>query len=199
MGYQICQNCGYDNDIDSKFCEKCGASLKLASNFGRNQIRTPEKEGMSSSTKWLIVVVIILVGVLGVTAGAIMMNKGTSSTNTPVSVSQSQEQVTYKADWHQVTSFSGVGDNFRSFSIKGQRFKIVMSATPTMNYNTNFMNVDISGTSGIIGSGNLNWGPTDALSSKEKTIEVTGPPGTYSSHVTTKDLQSWTVVIYDYY
>lgn len=195
----FCQNCGYDNDIDAAFCERCGARLGQDSNFGRQQ-RLPEKSGMSSSTKLLIVVVVVLVAVLGIAAGALLtMNKGTTSANTPVSINQSSEQVTYKADWHQVTSFSGVGDNYRSFSIKGQRFKIVMSATPTMNYNTNFMNVDISGTSGIIGSGNLNWGPNDALSSKEKTVEVTGPSGTYYSQVRTKDLQSWTVTVYDYY
>lgn len=197
--YMICQNCGHENDMDAAFCEKCGSRLQQYSNFGK-RTREPEKTGMSSSTKILIVAVVVLVAVLGIAGGALLtMNKGTATANTPVSVSQSPEQVTYKADWHQVTSFSGVGDDYRSFSIKGQRFKIVMAATPAMNYNTNFMNVDISGTSGIIGSGNLNWGPTDALSSKEKTVEVTGPPGTYYSQVRSKDLQSWTVTVYDYY
>jgi len=192
----ICRNCGHENDRDAAFCEKCGTRLP---EYGRRQ-RVPEKTGMGSSTKLLIVAVVVLIAILGVAAGALMtMNKDSTSANTPVSVSQSPEQVTYKADWHQVTSFSGVSDDYRSFSIKGQRFKMVMSATPTMNYNTNFMNVDISGTSGIIGSGNLNWGPTDALTNKEKTVEFTGPPGTYYSQVTTKDLQSWTVTVYDYY
>lgn len=195
----ICQNCGQENDMDATFCERCGARLER-SNFGRRQ-QPPAKQGMSSSTKWLIVIVVILVGVLGVTAGALLMNQGSKTVpnNTQTSVSESQEQVTYKADWHQVTSFSGVSDDYRSFSIKGQRFKIVMKATPTLNYNTNFMNVDISGTSGIIGSGNLNWGPNDALSSKEKTVEFTGPSGTYYSDVSIKDLESWTVTVYDYY
>lgn len=193
-----CQNCGYDNDMDATFCEKCGSRLDRYSHYGR-QPGDVEKTGMSTSTKLLIVAVIALVAILGVFAGAWMMNPAKTPANTPVSVNESSEKVTYQADWHQVTSFSGVSDDYRSFQIKGQRFKVVMSATPTLNYNTNFMNVDVSGTSGIIGSGNLNWGPNDDLSSKEKTIEFTAPPGNYYSHVTTKDLQSWNVTVYDYY
>ncbi|KUK72735.1 MULTISPECIES: zinc ribbon domain-containing protein [Methanobacterium] len=193
-----CQNCGYDNDMDATFCEKCGSRLDRYSHYGR-QPGDVEKTGMSTSTKLLIVAVIALVAILGVFAGAWVMNPSKTPANTPVSVNESSEKVTYQADWHQVTSFSGVSDDYRSFQIKGQRFKVVMSATPTLNYNTNFMNVDVSGTSGIIGTGNLNWGPDDALSSKEKTVEFTGPPGSYYSQVTTKDLQSWTVTVYDYY
>lgn len=192
-----CQNCGYDNDEDALFCEKCGSNLKQQS-FGRFNQTKSEKEGMRTSTKVLIVVCIVLVVALGITAGALFLNKGTSNNN-PVSVNQSSEQVTATADWHQLTSFSGSGDDFRTFQTKGQRFKVVMSATPQLNYNTNFMNVDISGNGQILASGNLNWNSTDALTTKEKTIEVTGSPGTYTSHVTTKDLQSWTVTIYDYY
>jgi len=192
-----CQNCGYYNDKDALFCENCGANLKQQS-FGRFSPTESEKEGMKTSTKALIVVCIVLVVALGITAGALFLNKGTSNNN-PVSVNQSSEQVTSTADWHQLTSFSGSGDDFRTFQTKGQRFKVVMSATPQLNYNTNFMNVDISGNGQILASGNLNWNSTDALTTKEKTIEVTGSPGTYTSHVTTKDLQSWTVTIYDYY
>lgn len=193
-----CRNCGHENDIDASFCENCGANLEQQS-FGRRKQTQSEKEGMSTSIKALIILCIILVVALGLTAGALFMNKGINSANAPVSVNQSSEQVTYQADWHQVNSFSGSGDDYRTFGIKGQRFKVVISATPKLNYNTNFMNIDISGNGGVLASGNLNWGPNDALTSKEKNIEVTGPAGTYSSHVTTKDLQSWTVTIYDYY
>lgn len=195
-----CQNCGFENDVDAKFCENCGSNIRKDSYFGRSQQRTPEKEGMASSTKLLIVVIVVLVAVLGIAAGALMQNnKAISPTNTPVSVTQSPEQVTYKADWHQVTSFSGVVDGYRSFSIKGQRFKVVMSATPTLNYNSNWINVFIQNSNDVLTSGNLNWGANDALTSKEKTIEFSGPSGTYSCRVATKDIQSWTVTVYDYY
>ena len=197
----ICQNCGHENDMDATFCDNCGARLARNPDFGRRR-SDPARDGMSKSTKILIVAVVVLVGILGVTAG-LLLQSDKNATMTPdngqTSVSQSGEKVTYKADWHKVTSFSGTDDDYRSFNIKGQQFKVVMSATPMMNYNTNFMSIDISDTSGIIGSGEINWGPTDALSSKEKTVKVTGPPGTYWVDVLTKDLESWTVTVYDYY
>jgi len=198
----ICQNCGHENDIDATFCERCGARLGRDPNFGRRQQRYSEKSGMPSSTKLLIVVIVVLVAVLGIAAGVLMQSNqdaNTAAGNDQVSVSESQEKVTYKAEWHKVTSFSGIDDDYRSFTIKGEQFKVVMSATPTLNYNTNFMNIDVSDLSGIVGSGELNWGPTDSLSTKEKTVKFTGSPGTYYLEVSTKDLESWTVTIYDYY
>lgn len=202
---KYCTNCGYGNDMDATSCDSCGAKLERDSQLGKGEPtkepeKPPQKEGMKSSTKWLIAVVVILLGVFVVTAGALMMNQGTTTApnNTQVSVNDSQEKVT-QAKWHEVTSYSGIGDNYRSFSIKGDRFKVVMNATPTMNYNTNFMNVDISDASRIIGSGKINWGPTSAVTSKEKTIKITAAPGTYHADVNTKDLKRWTVTIYDYY
>ncbi len=197
----ICQNCGHENDMDATFCDRCGARLGRDPNFGHRRT-PPGKEGTSQTTKILIVAVVILVGILGVTAGMLLQSdKNTISTadeNQP-SITESDEKVTYKADWHKVTSFSGSGDEYRSFKIRGQQFKVVFSAMPMLNYNTNFMSIDVYDASGIIGSGEVNWGPTDALTNKEKTVKVTGPPGTYTVDVLTKDLESWTVTIYDYY
>mgnify|MGYP000899662336 CR=1 FL=1 len=45
-----CQNCGYDNDMDATFCEKCGSRLDRYSHYGR-QPGDVEKTGMSTSTK----------------------------------------------------------------------------------------------------------------------------------------------------
>ena len=150
-----CQNCGHDNDIDATFCEKCGSPLERRSHY-RRPPRDVEKTGMSTNTKvGIIIAIIALVAILGVVAGAWMIKSSPPSTQ--LSFNESSEKVTYQAGWHQVTSFSGVSDDYRSFQIQGQRFKIVMSATPTLNYNTNFMNVDVSGSSGLIGSGDLNW------------------------------------------
>lgn len=63
-----CEKCGYDNDYDATFCEKCGANLRAPA-------------GMSPLTKGLIVAVIILVAILGVVAGAMMMNNQTAPAN----------------------------------------------------------------------------------------------------------------------
>jgi hypothetical protein len=73
-----------------------------------------------------------------------------------------------------------------------------MSATPQQNYNTNSMQVDVSNNN-IITSGSIDWTATEAISQKEKTIVVTGSPGTYYLTTTTNSLASWTVSVYDYY
>ena len=70
-----CQNCGHENDMDAAFCENCGVKLNISRN-SRNHPMYPIEEGMSQSTKILIMVCIILVAGLGITAGAlIQMNK----------------------------------------------------------------------------------------------------------------------------
>jgi hypothetical protein len=196
-----CPNCGHRNDGDAQFCEKCGETLK--SGLSRQGIpSTPVKsEGMSTSTKLLIVAVIVLVAGLGLTSGVLLeMNKGVAApNNTTNSVTQSPTQVTYEAKWHESSSFSGINNDYRSFNIKGSRFKVVMSAMPLLNYNTNSMSIDISNANNIITSGTIDWTPTESLSQKEKTIEVTSGPGTYRVNIFTKDLESWTVKLYDYY
>lgn len=192
---KICPNCGSENDVGAKFCEKCGADL-VSRRMPRPFQSPPIKEGMATSTKVLIIACIVLVAGLGLTIGILWQS---NAANTPVSVSQSGEQVTYKASWHEVASFTGTSNDYRTFQTKGQRFKVVMSATPLMNYATNSMSVDISNSNSILSSGSLDWGATDALTTKEKTIEITGPPGTYWVNVYANELESWTVKVYDYY
>ena len=87
-----CQNCGHDNDLDATFCEKCGSQLDRSSNY-RRPPREFEKTGMNTSTKLLIVAVIALVAILGVFAGAWMMNPSKTPANTPVSANESAEKV----------------------------------------------------------------------------------------------------------
>ena len=198
-----CQKCGYENDKDATFCESCGANLKTTLSGRTYPKEVKNKEGnMSQSTKILIVVCVILVAGLGISAGALMqMNKsgGTVATNTS-SATQSPTQVTNQATWHEIDSFSGTTDVTENFNIKGNMFKIDMIANPQLNYNTNTMSVTVlDSNNNLITSGDIGWAPTEAVSQKEKTIQITGTPGTYSMAVSTNALQNWTVNIYDYY
>ncbi len=59
----ICNNCGHKNDPDASFCEKCGADIS--------------KSSMPTSTKILIVVVIVLVAGLGLVSAMMLMNNQT--------------------------------------------------------------------------------------------------------------------------
>ncbi|MGB9200769.1 zinc-ribbon domain-containing protein [Methanobacterium sp.] len=197
-----CENCGHMNEEDATFCESCGANLKTTSSRGVIPGKPPRKEGgMNQSTKILIVVCIILVAGLGITAGAlIQMNKSGGTNSNPDSVSQSPTQVTNQASWHEITSYTGTSNDMRSFNSQGSQFKIVMSATPLQNYNTNSMQVDVSNTNNnIITTSSIDWTATEAISQKEKTIVVTASPGTYYLTTTTNSLSSWTVSVYDYY
>lgn len=182
-----CPNCGHINDRDASFCQKCGANLRASA-------------GMPTSTKILIVVVIILVGLLGVVVGMMfLVNQTAPANNTTVVINQTNPQPTASAEWRQIDSFSGVGNSFRSFNIKGNKFKVVMTATPTYNNATNYMTTEVKSGNSILRTATLSWGPKDPIESKESTLEVTGSPGTYSVAIYTKDLAGWTITIYDYY
>jgi hypothetical protein len=197
-----CQNCGHENDMDAAFCESCGEELKTTiSNRKYPKEVITKDNGMSQSTKILIAVCIILVAGLGITAGALMqMNKGGVAVVNSSSVTESPTQITNQATWHEITSFTGTTDDMRTFTTQGNRFKIVMSATPQQNYNTNSMLVDVSNSNNnLITSGNIAWTSTEAVTQKEKSIEITSNPGTYSMTISTNSLTSWTVNVYDYY
>jgi hypothetical protein len=197
-----CQNCGHFNDSDATFCEGCGANLKTTSS-GRSIPSEPIKKdnGMAQSTKILIVVCVILVAGLGISAGALMqMYKGGPVVANNSSVTQSPTQESNQETWHEVASFSGTTDATGNFNIRGNMFKIVMTANPQLNYDTNSMTVDVSDSNNnLITTGNIGWAPTEAVSQKEKSIQVTSSPGTYSLAVSTTALQNWTVNVYDYY
>jgi hypothetical protein len=72
-----CLKCGHNNDLDARFCEKCGSTLKsTASNLGNSN------NGMKTFTKVLIVAIIILVAGLGVTSGMLLQkNNGAAAAN----------------------------------------------------------------------------------------------------------------------
>lgn len=197
-----CQNCGHINDNRATFCEKCGANLETKfsnRSFSREQI--DKEQGMAQSTKILIVVCIILVAGLGIAAGVLMqMDKTGNAASNNSFVTQSPTQVSNQESWHEVASFSGTTDGSGNFNIQGNMFKIVMTATPQLNFDTNSMTVDVSDSNdNLITSGNIGWTPTEAISQKEKTIQITSTPGTYSLTVSTNALQNWTVNVYDYY
>ena len=197
-----CQKCGYENDMDATFCEKCGA--KLTSSFSTIAPSKPirKEESMAKSTKILIVVCVILIAGLGISIGVLMqMNKGEGTVIVNNStVTQSPTQVSNQESWHEIASFSGADNGTGDFVTQGNMFKIVMTANPQLNFNTNSMTVDVSDSNdNVIGSGNIQWAPTEAISQKEKTIEIKDTPGTYSVAETIYAIKNWTVDVYDYY
>jgi hypothetical protein len=114
----ICKRCGYENDLDATFCEKCGSNLKKTNSsraFSHDPIK--RQKGMAHSTKILIVVVVILVAGLGITAGALIeMNKvGTVPVTNTSSVNQSTTSTNNNAPSNtaQYKTFSNGEINFQ--------------------------------------------------------------------------------------
>lgn len=189
--------------MDAQYCEKCGTKLSQKSGYNSSFNQQQENKGMSTRTKVLIVAIIVIVGVLGVTAGILMQaNKiNTVTNNSQVTVSESPEQVTHKADWHEIGAFTGSGtkNDFANFQTKGDQFKVVMSAKPVLNYNANSLDVDVGTNHGNVGHDRLEWGPNDSVTVKEKTITITAPSGSYSLDIYSFNLENWTIKVYDYY
>lgn len=165
------------------------------------------KSGFKLS-KMLILGIVVVVAVVGVTAAFLMHMNNYAATSSNVtganntSTSVNQTQPVYQATWHNVTSFSGSRSTQHTFNIKGERFKIVMAATPYYNYRTNSLKVEISGPSGyssVLGAGELNWMYREGVKNKEITVEVTGTPGTYTATVSSYYIRMWNVTVYDYY
>jgi hypothetical protein len=187
-----CAKCGYVNSQDALFCEKCGSALK---NIGN------QDEGMSNGTKILILAVVILVGALGLVSGVLLTKTNVPVSNqTNVTVTETNTgEVAAGASWHQITSFSGTDNDYRTFQTKGNKFKVDFSAFPLKNYDTNQMSVQIGNSNGVLGSGSVEWSSMEDLVTKSRTIEITGSPGAYWIRINTKDLENWNIIVYDYY
>jgi hypothetical protein len=195
-----CQNCGHDNEIDATFCEKCGSRLDTYSNYGRQPLDV-EKTGMKTSTKLLIIGVIALVAVLGIAVGAFMqMNKQSSVNNAPVSINQSSDtQQTSQSSWHEVTTITNPTEGIVSFNIKGEQCKIVISATPIVNYQMNILSVDLLKNNVAVGTDYISWTATESPNTKENTPVSSAGPGNYQVNIHVTDLETWKIKVYDYY
>lgn len=164
-----------------------------------NRIRKQDKKGMKTSTKLLILVVVVLVAGLGLTSGMLLqMNKGAAATNNTNTVNQS-ETVTSQATWHQVATYTEPDEGVMNFIIQGQKCKVVMTATPPMDYQQNILGVDLLKDNSALTTGLISWEPTESVTTKEKTIETSAGPGNYQVNIAVTDLQDWQVTVYDYY
>lgn len=123
-----CKNCGYNNDDNAKFCERCGAELKKQSDFRR---QPPIKDGMSNTNIILIIAVIVLIASLGLTTGMLLTNKGPVANNTTnISVGEnnapSSTQNNAQGNGPELidsNSISGNSDIYGHFSYEWKTYK----------------------------------------------------------------------------
>lgn len=199
MGDLVCKECGLKNDENAEFCSECGSKLVPTTIHDDN--KESSRKGFLGKYSKIIILAVVLVGLLGITAQFLLFvnDYNVATERYQHAFNQSHGQAIKKAEWHRVANYTGIGNRSHSFSIKGEKFKVVINATPTINYNTNYMKVDVKDAKKSIGSGELTWTSRSAVKSKEKTIKVTSSPGKHYIKVVTKDLKKWKVTVYDYY
>lgn len=208
----FCPKCGTENDDDAKYCEGCGQSLQKGVNK-RDMINKEKNSsgGMSNGVKALIVICIILIAGIGVTAGMLIQKPASSTAaNTTqaapaatVTTTQPSSNQPYQPTWHKVAVYTGPGEDFGSFTIKGNQFKVTMSAVPSITYTSNYLDVYVY-EGNIIGlnqisSGTLSWGDTENPVKKEDSIIVSQGSGTYTLDILPTDIDNYAVTVWDYY
>lgn len=75
-----CPECGFENEQDAHYCERCGHELDTISSSLAYTPPPPKKEGMSSSIKILLVVIVVLVVVFAGLMGVILKTQTTPTT-----------------------------------------------------------------------------------------------------------------------
>lgn len=149
----------------------------------------------------MIVVIVVLVAVLGVTAGMLFQKPSQNiilPSNTTTSTATPQSNV-YQPTWHQVATYTGPGSVNSVFSIKGNQFKVTMSAVPKITYNTNYLDVGVASGNYLVGRGSLTWSSNENPDKKENVIQVSQGSGTYEIGIVPTDVESYTVTVWDYY
>jgi Predicted membrane protein len=205
----FCPKCGTDNDDDAKYCEGCGRSLQKGIHEQNIQNKQKnESSGMGNGVKALIVICVVLVAGIGITAGMLLQNPSSSVANNSkqdhvITTTQSSDTQTYQPTWHKVAVYTGPGEDYGSFTIKGNQFKVTMSAVPAITYTTNYLDVYVyeGNTIGIntVGSGTLSWSETENPDKKEDSILVSQGSGIYTLDILPTDIDNYAVTVWDYY
>src|SRR5574344_207818 len=190
----ICQNCGFKNSSDAKFCRKCGTNLVQSSTPSFNQSnvtkinhdvkKDEKKKDLIIGATIIILVVIVCCTFLLVSSsgtGSTFSNglipssqSGSSSSN--VQSSQSGSSSSTSGSWHLVQTFNGVGNDQLSVTgLTGSKIKVYAYGMPINNhggYNHLYTNSYLNGAS--VGSTAVDWGTTSAVKGKEDSVIFSG-------------------------
>ncbi|MCE7700289.1 MAG: hypothetical protein K8E24_016135, partial [Methanobacterium paludis] len=86
-----------------------------------------------------------------------------------------------------------------NFHIQGQKCRVVISATPPLDYQQNILTVDLLKNNRALNTDTISWTSTESVTTKEKTIEASSGPGNYQVNIYVTKLGNWHVNVYDYY
>jgi zinc-ribbon domain/Pseudomurein-binding repeat len=111
----ICKNCGHENDEDAKFCENCGSKITQGP-LAHKPTSEPKNEGWSTTSKALIIAIVVLIIILGAAIGVLLKSNSnptitsTNNTTQPTNITQSSGiPVSQVPSLAQSITQSGVG------------------------------------------------------------------------------------------
>lgn len=154
---------------------------------------------MDNTTKVLIVACFVLIGSLGFLSGVFLKRSTVDHYDVTIEGDEGVTGSPQGPSWHRVMSFTGSGSDYRCVDIRGNKFKVVISAAPIINYDVNTVTVDVLRDGQILASGTADWGPTESPKRKKRMIEVSGGPGYYCISVYAYEIEDWEVTVWDYY
>lgn len=164
-----CKHCGYENKETATFCTKCGSEF-------REQVPEPKPQvskGNSNRVKYVILVIVAAIIVLAAVNYFGLNNESKS--------------------WELVGSYTGSGSGYETVDIPAGTIKVKISAYPIKNYDKNHLYV--SGPNGE--SGELDWGPTSAVETKDYSFEFNST-STETLTIDYYETVSWKVEVYAY-
>lgn len=156
--------------------------------------------GMDTATKVLVVICFILIGALGFISGMFLKSSHGGDQYYNVTITGDTEGGGSSGpSWHRVMTFTGSESDYRYVNIRGNRLRVVFSATPLVNYDVNSITVDVLRDGYTVATDTVDWGATESPARKKRTVEVEGSPGEYCIAVYASEIRDWKVTVWDYY
>lgn len=176
-----CDNCGFKNKSNARYCTKCGSPL--------NEVEASDSNTASkSNSKIIIIALIIIIFILLGCIGFFALNNNTNTQEVPKnaviqedssqninqnndleSASISSKQAVESKSWKSIGKFSGSGSGFETVSVPEGKIMVKLSAYPIKNYATNHLYV--SGSNGE--SGGVDWNSKSAVKTKSDSFTYT--------------------------
>lgn len=210
-----CNQCGFENNDNAKFCTKCGASLV------QKEPAVPPTKKSNNNSMYIIIALVVIIVLLVATIGFFAFNQNSApaqsndaaqsdsskvdqsddsdgdSGSAQTTSSESKPQTTSSTpakskSWELIGSYSGSGSGSQTVNVPAGKIMVKLSAYPIKNYATNHLYV-----TGSSASGGVDWGPTSDVETRSDSFEYTSS-SSQSFTINYYETVSWEVEFYRY-
>ena len=202
MDIMKCEKCGFENKDTAKFCSKCGNSLELKPEVGKN----------NNNSKIIIAALVTIIVILAVCIGYFVLNNNHNSNpvqsasgsqqntnqssageNPQQTTSSSQPSTSQSKEWKLIGTYSGSGSGSQSVNVPAGQIMVKISSFPIKNYGYNHLHV--TGSNGQ--SAGVDWGPKSDVETRSDSVSYTSSsPVTFN--IDYYETVSWQVEFYRY-